>query len=123
MATVQEFPQVHVNVGNIATVQQSYNQSDVIDCSGTSICGFVFDSAVSDLDVSFNVANDLSRGLWPLYDTATNIIGIVLPVISVGAKAAIDINPQIFAGWRYVQVQFSTVAIALSQVEFCLRPV
>ena len=123
MATVQEFPQVHVNEGNIQTIAASTNFSTIQDCNGTSVCGFVFDEFVEGRDVTFKVSNDLTRGIWPLTDILSNPITVVAPVIPANTRAAVSIDPQIFAGWRYIQVFINLEAVQASQVEFALRPV
>lgn len=123
MATVQEFPQVHVNEGNIATIAASSDFSTILDCNGTSVCGFVFDEYVNGVDATFKVSNDLTRGYWPLNDAASNPVTVVVPAIGANQRAAVYVDPQIFAGWRYVQVIVSAVVVADSHVEFALRPV
>ncbi len=122
MATIQDFPQVHVNVGNIATIAASSDFSTIQDCNGTSVCGFIFDEFVEGRDVTFKVGNDASS-MWPLTDIATNPITVTAPVIPANQRAAVSIDPQIFAGWRYIQVFINLEAAQTSLVEFALRPV
>lgn len=122
MATIQDFPQVHVNVGNVATIAASSDFSTIQDCNGTSVCGFIFDEFVEGRDVTFKVGNDASS-MWPLTDIATNPITVTAPVIPVNTRAAVSIDPQIFAGWRYIQVFINLEAVQTSLVEFALRPV
>jgi len=122
MATIQDFPQVHVNEGNIATIAASADFSTIQDCNGTSICGFIFDEFVEGRDVTFKVGNDASS-IWPLYDSLGNRITVNAPIIPANERRSVSIDPAVFAGWRYIQVFINLEAVQTSRIEFALRPV
>lgn len=68
-----------------------------------SLVGLVTPSAWTAAAISFLVSAD-GTNYFPLYNSAGTEVTIPSASIATGAGRAFSLNPQDFAGWRYVKV-------------------
>ncbi len=124
MSKVTDFREIHVNTQNTVTLASGQTESDILDCGGTTLCGIIADSNLSGAVLVFNVSNNPTSVLYPLYDGAAPPVRVsyTMPPIAPGDKAFTFIHPSVFAGIRYVQIVALIAPGADSVVELCVRP-